>query len=352
MEYLHYLLQQYHKGEATAAERTQLLTLLEEQEEALRQQWLPSFDADEPAAGPVLPAHRAAQLLQNMHNRMQPAAAAVPMQKAIARQVWLRRAVWAAAAVLGVVAGRHWLVTTPPAKAVLTAQANDNDLLHIQNTTTQNDTLALPDGSVAILYPGSSLFYKKHFDTAYRSINMEGGACFTVAKDSKRPFTVFANGIATTALGTRFSVTAWAQQQVRVRLLEGKVVVQGQNTRMAMRPVYLLPGQECRVNRQNGDVLVKAFTHTARPETPATAASTITKGVLEFSREPLAGVFQRLEKQFHVNIVCKGVNTARLSFTGTFLPTDSLPVVLGFICKTNDLTYQQKDSQITITSLP
>jgi ferric-dicitrate binding protein FerR (iron transport regulator) len=228
----------------------------------------------------------------------------------------------------------------------------------LKNGTQQKETILLPDSSTVVLYPGSIISYAKGFDPAHRNIHLQGEACFTVAKDARRPFTVYANGIATTALGTRFTVsTFYSNERVRVRLIEGKVVVRSQEQALAMQPVYLQPGQECMVNKGSGEALVKAFTlNSATVKRNSSAGNnTIQKNntaALEFSREPLVNVLARIEKLYHVTIAYPGVTMGRLSFTGTFLPSDSLPVVLSIICKTNDLAFEQKDSLITITLLP
>jgi len=355
MEYLQYLLQQYHTGKATAEERVQLLSMLEEQGTGLEQQLREEFADGVAEAHPSLPTEKASVILQQMHRRIQTAAA--PAAQATVRRVWMKRLVWtAAAAVLLLIGGKLWWYQAEIAKQSIAeiAQTDSNEVLQLHNSTSHKDTLLLPDGSSAVLYPGSTLSYAKHFHSQYRSLNLQGEACFSVAKDTRRPFTVYAHGIATTALGTRFNVSTEYDGQVRVRLLEGKVVVQEQEQRMAMHPVYLKPGEECWVNRISGTALVKNFGTSGKNSLRNTTGAGLfrhTEG-LEFTREPLANVFKRLEKEYHVSITYPGTNIGRLSFTGTFLPTDSLPVVLTIICKTNDLAFEQKNGRIIITQLP
>lgn len=357
MEYLQHLLEQYKTGKASEEERAELLSLLEAQGADLQQVLREAYGNGLATGASLMTSDKAALLLQKMHEQMQPAATGNRAHSRSGRVVWMKRLAWTAAAVLLLTAGAQWWQwsqkTTPPLMAAA-ANTDTNEVLQIRNTTRQKDTMQLPDGSVAVLHPGSTLSFARHFDTAYRSLYLQGEACFTVIKDTRRPFTVYANGIATTALGTRFSVSTFYNEQVRVRLLEGKVVVQAQEQRLAMHPVYLTPGQECMVNNINGVTLVNTFPLTTHRSghTVATGNTPVSNGALEFSRAPLTSVFKRLEKEYHVSITYPGITIGRLSFTGTFLPTDSLSVVLTIICKTNDLAFVQKDNQVTITSLP
>jgi ferric-dicitrate binding protein FerR (iron transport regulator) len=361
MEYLQQLLQQYHEGTASPEEQAVLLSLLEANGMELQQALLDAFGDGIDTGLPLLAADRGAVILQKMQQQIRTThmSTASPV---IARKLWLKAMAWsAAAAVVILLIGTQWLQTgnnktgEEPAAVAITVPSP----VQLQkNSTQQKETILLPDSSTVVLFPGSIISYAKDFAPAHRSIHLQGEACFSVAKDAKRPFTVYANGVATTALGTRFNVsTFYSDERVRVRLIEGKVVVRSQEQALAMQPVYLTPGQECMVNKGNGEALVKAFTPagaTAKRNTTA-GNTTIQKNntaALEFSREPLVNVFSRIEKLYHVTIVYPGVTIGRLSFTGTFLPSDSLPVVLSIICKTNDLAFEQKDNLITITLLP
>src|SRR6202000_2790670 len=95
--------------------------------------------------------------------------------------------------------------------------------------------------------PGSSITYQQAFEAHARTIQLEGRALFEVVKDSLRPFTVLAKGYATTALGTRFIVDA-TKPVVSIRLLKGRIVVNAiAGASIAMKRVYLAPGQEIRI---------------------------------------------------------------------------------------------------------
>jgi len=91
----------------------------------------------------------------------------------------------------------------------------------------KNRIFQLPDGSKGTLFPGSSLTYSESFGREERNLTVRGLAYFDVAHDSDKPFTVNTEeSISTTALGTTFTIKAFAENEVvQVGLLSGKVRV-------------------------------------------------------------------------------------------------------------------------------
>ncbi|HEX7754280.1 MAG TPA: FecR domain-containing protein [Niabella sp.] len=142
-----------------------------------------------------------------------------------------KRFFWAAAAVCCFIIGSALFFiyqrpgnTAPgkPGNIARTAPANHI----IRNDGKQNMRFTLPDSSLVTLCPNSSLSFPEVFNTGKRDVLLKGTAMFSVYKDKKRPFSVFAGQTVTTALGTVFWVHQKAgSTEVKVRLLEGKVVI-------------------------------------------------------------------------------------------------------------------------------
>jgi len=170
-------------------------------------------------------------------------------------------------------------------------------------------SLTLPDHSLVVLAPGSSIRYQDHFEARTRNISLEGRALFDVAKDSVRPFTVTARGFATTALGTRFIVDA-RKSHVSIRLLNGKVMINpSAGAGMAMQRVYLAPGQELRINTETKHFDLKnAFADSLQQSLarmsvnkklrPGRSGTDDRVTALSFERTSLAAVFQRLSEYY------------------------------------------------------
>ncbi|SEN84466.1 FecR family protein [Niastella yeongjuensis] len=215
-----------------------------------------------------------------------------------------------------------------------------------KNTNPGQDTLTLPDNSIVLLAPGSSIRYQEHFEAHARNIQLQGRALFEVSHDSTKPFTVTANGFATTALGTRFIVDG-TRHVVSIRLLKGKVVVNATaDAGMALQKVYLTPGQELRINT--------ATKHFDRINTGSKQLSNrMTDGdngvALSFEKTSLAVVFERLSKYYKTPILYDKAEVQGLSFTGDFGPADELDLALKVICNINHLSFKKEQDRIVIS---
>jgi len=227
-----------------------------------------------------------------------------------------------------------------------------------QNTGKEEERLALPDHSLVLLAPGSSIRYKDGFDIRARNIQLEGRALFDVAKDSVRPFTVIAQGFATTALGTRFIVDA-SSAHISIRLLKGKVVVNTTaEANMAVQKVYLIPGQELRINSETRqfhlgnsfeDSLFAARSAGDKKRRQVRTGAGNNASALSFERTSLATVFQRLSEYYKTTILYDKAEVQGLSFTGSFEPSDELELTLRVICNINQLSFTKENDRIVIS---
>lgn len=231
------------------------------------------------------------------------------------------------------------------------------DTIVRENINQENLVVLLEDGSKATLTPGSSITYISHFDADKRDVFLKGKATFEVAKDTLRPFTVWADGYSTTALGTIFSVSAHHAEVFKVNLLSGKVVVRSSvNSLVTLSDVYLEPGEELRVNPSSGLWAVSRITSPSMPIVKKKVQPNKKKKVLEdadrnllvFDKTSLDEVFRRIARKYDVDLDLSDVEVSQLSFTGDFQSTDSLDVVISIICNMNDLIYHKEERTIRI----
>src|SRR5690606_4215114 len=196
------------------------------------------------------------------------------------------------------------------------------------------------------------LTYSSEYGSNARGVRLSGRAIFKVMPNREKPFTVYANGFATTALGTEFIVSTREAGKTMIQLLSGKVVVT--STRSApfvMAATYLKPGDELRIDALEETL---SMTHTPSLGSGDVRGRLKSRGVaetLQFSRTPLVDVFQRLAEARGVRITVQGTRLKGLSFSGAFLPTDSLETMLSIVCTMNDLNYRyEKEDHIVITN--
>ena len=88
----------------------------------------------------------------------------------------------------------------------------------------QKSEVSLPDGSKVWLNSDSRIAYSMTFGTADRTITLHGEAYFDVAKNEQIPFIVNSSGLSVKALGTKFNIRSFEDEDVTVTLMEGKVL--------------------------------------------------------------------------------------------------------------------------------
>lgn len=223
--------------------------------------------------------------------------------------------------------------------------------LTIQNNGDGESVYTLSDSSRVVLFQGSALSYKENFDSASRSLRLSGKAYFKVAKDASRPFTVYADGVSVTALGTEFTVDAILHPgKVLVKLLEGKVAVHSASKENQLREVFLNAGQECAVDILRRELIVSDFNEKKAKAPPRNKIVSINEDTkaLEFYKESLHNIFKRLSAHFSVDIQYDKKEINNLYFTGQFKASDSLPMILTMICNTNDLFFDQDGRSVFI----
>src|SRR5690606_8991043 len=96
-----------------------------------------------------------------------------------------------------------------------------------------------------------------------RELFLTGEAYFKVKKNTDKPFIVYANETATTALGTEFNVSAYREEdKTIVSLKEGKVEVK-EASQGDQNKVILNPGEEASI-QQNQTITKGTFSEMER----------------------------------------------------------------------------------------
>jgi|GEM_PF-1196697 len=212
-------------------------------------------------------------------------------------------------------------------------------------------SFTLPDQSAIKLSTASSIRYDEGFGITNRDIELKGEAYFNVAKLGKLPFTVYANDIMTTALGTEFVVQTMGLERISIRLVSGKVVVTSQKSSgLKMNRVYLKPGQELQIDKKRALAKlthIKPIAHDRGPHVTKTEryAPHIP---LYFDKEPLSQVFAQLSARFHQPFVYNKQQLETILFTGSYAPNDKLLPWLKAVSRMNGLDCKQQNGIIYI----
>ncbi len=201
----------------------------------------------------------------------------------------VRRSRWprvlqAAAAVLLLVGGAAgwWFARQRPATPVATAPA----LRTITTTSGQRLSLRLPDGTLAVLAPGSTLRLASTYGARDRVVQLEGQALFTVTHDSTRPFAVHTAHAVARDIGTRFVVKAYAADPATdVVVAEGLVSV---------GTVVVARGDRARITPDGRLAITKGV--------PLDAYFAWADGQLVFRNTPLTEVAAQLSRWYDIDV--------------------------------------------------
>jgi transmembrane sensor len=228
----------------------------------------------------------------------------------------------------------------------------------IANTTKKLMTIVLEDSSIIKLSPASIVQYQVPFPADKRDIILEGEAVFHVAKNKDKPFTVYSGALATTALGTIFSVKKGSDKNsITVKLFQGKVVIHSTNNNLKgwNRDVYLLAGEQLKFNQQTAMLAVgkidsiKTQTLAIRTDKIKPKADSVNNQIT-FSNTLLPEVMNKLSVYYNATINYDSLSIATMNFTGTVTKNDSLPVILKAIGQMNNLEIVENDNDEFIIS--
>lgn len=205
-----------------------------------------------------------------------------------------------------------------------------------ENPAGQKTRINLPDGSTVYLNSESKITYAEDFLTN-RQIELEGEGFFKVAKDEKNPFTVDAEGILTTALGTSFNISTFnPNEKVAVTLVTGKVRL---NQKGGKNSLDLNPGEESLLSLKDSELI----------KYPVMVSDRIswTEGVLRFAETPFEEMIPILERWYGVKIQVIG-NPEKIKATGTFDSNESLRNVLHVLSASMDFEYELNNKEVVV----
>lgn len=117
--------------------------------------------------------------------------------------------------------------------------------------------LTMPDGSQIWINAGSALTYNNDYGVTSRNLFLTGEAFFDVATDKNIPFIVNVDGMKIQALGTKFNVKAYPDEnKITATLEEGKIDARIEKPDGNVERISLLPKQNI-VFRKNEQSVIQ-----------------------------------------------------------------------------------------------
>jgi transmembrane sensor len=274
------------------------------------------------------------------------------------RIIVLKRWVAAASFLLLMTAG--WMFFTHRSHVIPLVAANtvtpatpEDSLQHQWNNGADKMTVVLKDGSSIELYPESGISYSKKWNAPQRVIYLKGKARFSVAREKNRPFIVYSDEIATTVLGTSFTVTSFDRDNtIKVGLHEGKVVVRSADPALGKRTgdLFLSPGDLLLYNKKSKLAQVLTPRENARHLAAGNNSAAPPEWYM-FKSQSLDQVFDQLSLYYGVEIDYFPSDTRNRYFTGRYENRDSVGGILKDIALLNGLSIIMADGKYTVKKI-
>lgn len=194
--------------------------------------------------------------------------------------------------------------------------------------------ITLSDGTKVWLNAHSTLKYPNRFSGNERVVSLVGEAYFEVATDRSKPFKIMTKAQAIEVLGTKFNVSAYADEKVeKTTLSEGRVRIAAEHAGRIGWTV-LAPGQQGMVS--NDRVVVS--------EADVFSATAWTNGRFSFDGKLFVDIMQELARWYDFEVVYEG-SIPDMQLIGGAFRTDKIATVLQFL-ESGNLKYRIEKNDI------
>ena len=157
----------------------------------------------------------------------------------------------------------------------------------------QRSKVVLPDSSIVWLNSGTTLSYPNTFSGENRKVSLKGQAFFQVYHKENYPFSVHANGLMVTVLGTKFDVDAYPENdEIAVVLESGKVELTHEG--FESFNYIMKPGERANYNITANSLNIG--------HADTSIYSSWKDGKLIFRNEPMKYVVEKLRKWYNIDI--------------------------------------------------
>jgi len=238
------------------------------------------------------------------------------------QRVWLGIA--ASIALTGIVA--LWLV----------GGTGRNNLVTHTAVVGESKQIRLPDRTLVVLHPNSSLSYSKDFN---RTVRLQGEAYFDVTHDPQAPFTIRTDHLGINVLGTEFHVKDRSGDP-EVALVSGKVHIEVAGD--AENELLLVPGEKARLS-----VAEKKL---RRSPVDTRMYTALAKGNWFFEEASLGEIAAMIQDYYDVEVVFENKRQQSLTMSA-FIPITDLETLANVISRTMDCRIHLTEGKLFIQDL-
>lgn len=226
----------------------------------------------------------------------------------------------------------------------ITGPVNQMEPVALNTITTPRDgqmEILLSDDTKVWLNAATTLIFPIVFaDIQKRRLSLSGEAYFEVSKDKDHPFVVSAQNNLIEVLGTHFSITAYADEQVvKTTLMEGAVKVSAVSKEgKVMSTAILKPDQQALGS--GNDINVRTV--------DAEDAVAWKDGDYVFRKEPLENVMTNIARRYNVEVVYQEPLLRKQLFGGSVSNTAKLSEVLNMLEMAGGVHFRTEGKKIIV----
>ena len=202
--------------------------------------------------------------------------------------------------------------------------------------------VVLSDNTVVWLNAGSRLIYPTLFNNKTREVMLSGEAYFEVASNPEKPFIVNTMDLEIKVLGTRFNISAYAEDNViQTVLKEGSVAIRRNGAHLFEKSIVIQPNQMATFNRTNSDTKIYKVN--------ADAYTLWTKGLISFEEVDFSRVIKQVERFYNISIIFSDRQNEIMRISGKLDLKQSRKEVMEYLEKVSSTRFEQvNENQYTI----
>ncbi|MBN9379753.1 MAG: FecR domain-containing protein [Chitinophagaceae bacterium] len=331
------LWKKYLEGRATLEELKELKAWLQSSSPD-DEEWM-TLVREDTRKGLPMPSDRAMRMRERMQElavqEKEPAAGGSVQRRVFWRSIARRRMAAAASVILVLCGVAYFISRRSQEPGTVQSEVRWDS---ITNNAAGARLVTLSDQTKVWLNRGAVLYVSRNY-AVERRVLLKGEGYFDVARDEQHPFTVWADNLQTTVLGTAFNIdNNPVQSAIHISLVKGSIKVQHTGDTAA---VILSPGQMVRADRRSGDIPV------SRIGVPDIASWV--NGDLVLDQLPLSEALQKLEVCYGITIRADASLLAGKTVTAVYHKKESWQQVLRHLLFIYQLSYKvQRGDSITI----
>ena len=207
----------------------------------------------------------------------------------------------------------------------------------------KRSTLLMSDGTKVWLNAGSKLIFPQKFSGKNRKVFLQGEAYFDVFKNKGSPFIVSSDNLNVTVHGTQFDVkNNNSDKDIEVVLVEGAVSLKEKGVmNLLSKEIRLIPNQKAVYNKAD---------KTTNVESEVDVAYYISwkEGLLEFNRESIVNVFNRLSKYYNVSFITERSVELNRKISGKLDLKESLEEVMKVISDAAPVMFRIEKNKVFV----